>query len=183
MREIPSIIFSALDFDSVMGLIIIIVAISVSILCLALLARESESWFSDYALAILRRLSPPEPVVGKAYVVMKLENVYIFFIKNAPGILYFVSFKHIDSTPAESIDVQRLFWKWESKLYINELRIHHKKGHFSVPTPEGPIISGEGLLLAVSIYGRSYILRAPAFSREQLLEVADYASAIYPHST
>ncbi len=183
MRGIPPSLFAPHDFDSSLGFLIIIVVILVSMVCLCILARGANVWFSDYALAILRRISPPDPVIGEDFVVLLKENVYTFFIKSAPGLLYFVSFKHLDPTPAEDIDVPKLFWRWQSTLHINGLRAHDKYGHFSVPTPEGSFISGEGLLLAVSIYGRSYLLRVPEFSREQLLSVVDYASAMYSHTT
>ena len=87
-----------------------------------------------------------------------------------------MSFLGSGSVPASKIDVPKVFWKWSPAVHIEGLRVHDKRGTFSVPTPEGEIRSGEGTLLLVPIRGGSYMVHVPAFSRDQLLAVVEYAS-------
>ena len=128
------------------------------------------------AIMILQRLSPPSPVITQKYAVTKLDDTFVFVLRAAVSGLYFVSFQSSESVPASKIDVPKSFWKWSSALHIEGLRVHDQRGTFSVPTPEGEIRSGEGILLVVPIRGGSYMVHVPAFSRDQLLAVVEYAS-------
>lgn len=127
-------------------------------------------------IMILQRLSPPSPVITEKYAVTRLDDTFVFVLRGAVGGLYFVSFQSTEPVPASKIDVPRAFLKWSSALHIEGLRVHDRRGTFSIPTPDGEIRSGEGVLLLVPIRGGSYMVHVPAFSRNQLLAVVDYAS-------
>jgi hypothetical protein len=127
-------------------------------------------------IIILQRLSPPSPVITQKYAVTRLDNTLVFVLRKTSAGLFFVSFLSSDTVPASKIDVPKVFWKWSTAVHIEGLRVHDKRGMFSVPTPEGEIRSGEGILLLVPIRGGAYMVHVPAFSRTQLLAVVEYAS-------
>jgi hypothetical protein len=131
-----------------------------------------------YSIRILQRLSPPDPTITWDYAVTRYEDTIIFTLRSAPGALYFVSFTTSEQTPAQKIDVPRTFWKWNSVLHVEGLRVHNRKGAFSIPTPDTEILSGAAILLLLPVTGRSYVVRTPEFSRDRLLAVADYASLL-----
>lgn len=131
-----------------------------------------------YGIKVLQRVSPPEPTITLEYAVIKREDTFIFILRKAPYGLYFVSFKHAEPSNSVEIDVPLNFWKWSSTLHISGLRVHDSHGTFSIPTPEGKIFSGEGILLAVPIRGSAYFLHVPDFSKDPLLAVADYAALL-----
>ena len=134
-----------------------------------------------YSIKILQRVSPPDPTITWDYAVTRYENTLIFTLQSAPGALYFVSFTTSEQTPTQEIDVPRTFWKWSSVLHVEELRVHNRKGIFSIPTPERGLLCGEGILLLLPVVGRAYIVRTPEFSRGRLLAVADYVSTLTSH--
>ena len=134
-----------------------------------------------HGITILRRLSPPDPTITERYAVIDIDNTYIFMLRKNPDGLFFVSFSDSEIDLTSKIHVPQVFWKWSSSLHIEGLRVHDRHGKFSVPTPEGEIRSGEGILLVVPIRGESYMLHVPAFSRKQLLAVVEYASLITSH--
>lgn len=127
-------------------------------------------------IIILQRLSPPSPVITQKYAVTRLDNTLVFVLRKTSGGLFFVSFLSSNTAPASKIDVPKVFWKWSTAVHIEGLRVHDKRGTFSVPTPEGEIRSGEGILLLVPIRGSAYMVHVPAFSKIQLLAVVDYTS-------
>lgn len=131
-----------------------------------------------YAIGILQRVGPPEPTITARFAAVKIGNTYVFVRQRAPGLLCFVSFKYLDEQAAYKVKLPRVFWKWSSSVKIEGLRAHDASGQFSIPTPEGTIVTGNGYLLAVPILGSSYFLHVPEFSRQQLLAVADYASLL-----
>jgi hypothetical protein len=133
-----------------------------------------------YGIKVLQRVSPPEPIVTLEYAVIKREDAFIFILRKAPYGLYFVSFKQSEPSISTEIDVPGIFWKWSSTIHISGLRVHDRHGRFSIPTPEGKILSGEGILLAVPIRGSAYFLHVPDFSKDRLLAVADYAALLTP---
>ena len=128
------------------------------------------------ALRKLLPLSPPEPRVTEDYAVLAIENVYVFALRKAPYGLYFVAFKHIEPTTELKIDVPKTFWKWDSVVHIEEFRVHNQEGTFTIPTPEGEHLTGEGYLLVLPISPRSYMVHYPDMSRNHLLAVVEYAS-------
>ncbi|MFX1481843.1 MAG: hypothetical protein ACFFCP_01495 [Promethearchaeota archaeon] len=127
-------------------------------------------------LRVLQQLSPPEPRINEKYGVTKFENTYIFALKSAPYALYFVAFEHTEPAMESKIDVPKTFWKWNSALHIEGLRVHNRQGTFTIPTPEGEYLSGEGNLLLIPLKRSSYMIHVPDFSRDHLLAVAEYAS-------
>lgn len=131
-----------------------------------------------YGIRILQRVGPPEPIITASFAAVKIGNTYVFVRQRAPGLLCFVSFKYLDEQAANKVRLPRVFWKWSSHVQIEGLKAHDASGQFSVPTPEGIIVSGTGYLLAVPILGSSYFLHVPKFSSQQLLAVADYASLL-----
>ena len=126
---------------------------------------------------ILQRLSPPEPLITEKYSTTKYENVFVFIMRRAPDMLYFVAFDQIYPTSDSKMSSQRNFWKWDSVVHLEGLRVQIKRGDFSVPSPDHNIVSGEGLLLAVPIRNRAYVIHVPEFSRSQLMAVVEYASS------
>jgi hypothetical protein len=154
------------------------IAIMVTFVGLYFLAKSSLWKAYIYGIKILQRLSPPEPTITEAYAVVRIENTFAFILRRGPDGIYFVSFLRPEVTPASKIHVPANFWKWSSALHIEGLRVHDKHGTFSVPTPEGEIVSGEGILLLIPIRGTSYVLHYPNFSRDRLLAVAKYASLL-----
>lgn len=136
-----------------------------------------------HGIHILGRISPPTPIITQDYAVLKTENAIAFVLRKAPYGLYFVSIAHSESIPATKIDVPMNFLKWSSVLHIEGLRVHHRSGTFSIPTPEGEIRSVEGVLMLVPISGGNYMLHVPDFSRKQLLAVAEYASRLASEGT
>jgi hypothetical membrane protein len=136
-----------------------------------------------WGVNILGRISPPIPTITEDYAVLKIENTIAFVLRKAPYGLYFVSTAGSESIPATKIDVPMNFLKWSSVLHIEGLRVHHRNGTFSIPTPEREIRSVNGALLVVPIRGDSYMLHVPAFSRNQLLAVAEYASRLVSEGT
>ena len=172
-REIAEVVFGP-------GLAI---SIMISFVGLYLLTVSSTLSYYAYGITILRRISPPDPAVTEAYAVTKHGKAFIFVLRSAPYALYFVSFFNSELTPAMEIDIPRTFWKWNSTLHIEGLRVHNRSGRFSIPTPEREIYSGEGILLALPIRGTSYILHVPEFSRDRLLAVTEYVSLLTSHGT
>jgi hypothetical protein len=132
-------------------------------------------------IKVLQRLSPPNPTITERYAVIELDNTYIFTLRKNPDGLFFVSFSNSEISLTSKIHVPQTFWKWSSALHIEGLRVHDRHGTFSVPTPEGEIRSGEGILLLIPLRGTSYVLHVPEFSRKQLLAVVEYASLITSH--
>lgn len=129
-----------------------------------------------YAVRIIKRLEPPEPLITARFAAVKIGNTYVFVQQRSPGLLCFVSFKYLDEQAAYKIKLPRVFWKWSSIVKIEGLKAHDVSGQFSIPTPEGSIVTGNGYLLAVPILGSSYFMHVPEFSRQQLQAVADYAA-------
>jgi hypothetical protein len=131
-----------------------------------------------YGIKTLQRLSPPNPTITEICAVIELDNTYIFILRKNPDGLFFVSFSDSETALTSKIDVPQTFWKWSSALHIEGLRVHDRHGKFSVPTPEGEIRSGEGILLLIPLQGSSYMLHVPEFSKKQLHAVVEYASTI-----
>lgn len=148
----------------------------------AILLTQSSIWKTYlYSINILIRLSPPDPVITEVYAVTKQEESYIFVLRSAPEAMYYMIFDQSGIEYVEDIDVPKTFWKWNSALHIEGIKAHNRNGSFSIPTPEGAVIRGAGILLAVPITGRAYMLHVPDFSREQLLTIADFASTLISH--
>jgi hypothetical protein len=163
------------EFLLIPGMIICMMASFVGMVFLAI----ASTWNAyTYGVEVLQRISPPNPVVTEGYVVVKIKNTFIFILRSAPYNLYFASFLHSESIPASEIDVPRNFWNWDSVLHIEGLRVHVRRGIFSIPAPEREILSGKGILLALPIRGRFHMLHVPEFSRDRLLAVAEYASSL-----
>ena len=127
-------------------------------------------------LRTLQGLSPPEPRVTKDYAVVSFENVYVFVWRKSPFALYFVAFEHTEPTTASKLDVPTTFWKWDSSLHIEGFRVHNRKGTFTIPTPDGDYLTGEGYVLVIPTRPASYMVHYPDFSRAHLLGVVQYAS-------
>jgi len=156
----------------------LVATVVISLVGVFLLATSLSRRYYINGIKILQHIAPPDPVITKAYAVTKRENTIIFILRSAPYALYFVSFKESELTPATEIDVPKTFWKWNSALHIEGLRVHNRKGSFSVPIPERGFIRGEGILLVLPIRGQSYIIHVPDFSRNHLLAVAEYADLL-----
>jgi hypothetical protein len=150
----------------------------------AFVLTQSSIWKTYlYSINILLRLSPPDPVITEVYAVLKQKESYIFVLRSAPEAMYYMVFNQSGLSYVEDIDVPKTFWKWNSALHIEGIKAHNRKGPFSIPTPEGKIIRGEGILLAVPTTGRAYMLHVPDFSRDQLLTIADFASVLISGET
>jgi hypothetical protein len=155
-------------------LTIFVIAIGVSFVSMGVLAFASTRKSYVRTLKKLVPLSPPEPTVTEDYGVMQIGKVYVFVWRKAPYAIYFVAFNHTEPTTDTKIDVPKTFWKWDSSLHIEGLRVHNRKGRFTIPTPEGGYLSGEGYLLLLPTKGSSYMIRYPDMSRGHLLAIVEY---------
>lgn len=170
-REIAEAIF-------IPGLVLSVVIFIVG----AIVLTQSSIWENYlYGINILLRLSPPDPVITEVYAVSKQDETYIFVLRSAPEAIYYVVFNQSGIENVENIDVPKTIWKWNSVLHIEGIKVHNRKGSFSIPTPEGEIIRGDGILLAVVTTGRAYMLHVPDFSRDQLLTISEFASNLLSH--
>lgn len=132
---------------------------------------------------ILQSNFSPPITVTKDYAVTKHGNTYIFSYKRGAYGLYFAALKQASIVPAEGIQVPKRIWRSSPGAHFEGLRVRDSEGTFSVPTPSGDFISGEGILLAVSTYHPSYLVVGLAASviprshitQENLREVAEYA--------
>jgi hypothetical protein len=156
----------------------LIVSIVLSILGMVPLVKMSVFRLYVYSIRILQRISPPDVVVTEEYAVTRWEDTYVFTLREVPGGLYFVAFGNSGLIPATEIKVQKNFWKWSKALHVGELRVHIRTGEFSIPTPEGDLIRGEGVLLLLPVRGDAYVVHVPEFSRDRLIAVAEQAALL-----
>ena len=171
--QIPDVVFLTLLF--------VAFGITFVSLILGALAGGQKSYVR--ALRKLVPLSPPEPKVTDKFAVMLIENVYVFVLKKAPYALYFVAFKQTEPTPDSKIDVPTLFWKWSNVQNIEGFRIHQREGTFTIPTPDGDYITGDGYLLVLPIRKGSYMVHYPDMSRGHLLAIVEHASNLITQKT
>ena len=87
-----------------------------------------------------------------------------------------MAFKQTEPTSGSKIDVPKTFWKWDSALHIEGFRVHNREGTFTIPTPDGDYITGEGYLLLFPTRKGAYMVHYPDMSREHLLALVQYAS-------
>lgn len=155
-----------------------IFALGIFATCVGMGFLATSSTVKSYVrtLRTLLRLSPPEPRVVADYAVMLFDKVYVFVWRKAPFALYFVAFEHSETTTDAKIDVPKTFWKWDSALHIEGFRVHNRKGTFTIPTPDGDFVTGEGYVLVLPTRPGSYMIHYPDMSREHLLGVVEYAS-------
>jgi hypothetical protein len=153
-----------------------VVAFIIAIPGMVLLGKSSILKSYIYGITVLQRVSPPNPIITETYTVLEYENTTVFVLRSAPYGLYFVAFKDSAVIPAEEIEVPKTFWKWDPILYIEGFRVHNRDGRFSIPSPDGNILSGEGILLLIPLRGQSYMVHYPDFSKEHLIAVAEYAA-------
>ena len=55
-------------------------------------------------------------------------------------------------------------------------RVYNRRGSFTIPTPDGDYLTGEGYVLVIPTRSSSYMIHYPDMSREHLLGVVEYAS-------
>ena len=134
-------------------------------------------------LRTLLKYFPPPITITKKYGVTKHGNTYVFALRNANYSLFLVALRQSTIVPSEKIRVPRTIRQVRPAHPFQDMRTHDAEGTFSIPTPEGNIISGEGLLVAVSVgipsYQQDTILGGvhPKFytvTTEGLFEVAEY---------
>jgi hypothetical protein len=134
-------------------------------------------------LKTLLKYFPPPITITKKYAVTKHGNTYVFALRNANYSLFLVALRQSTIGPSEKIRVPRTIRQVRPAHPFQDMRTHDAEGTFSIPTPEGNIISGEGLLVAVSegipLYQVNSIggLPHPKFytvTTEGLFEVAEY---------
>ncbi len=154
----------------------IIATFIVCIIGIGIFASSGNITHYTYSIRILQRIGSLDLVITEKYTATERNGVYIFLTTKSPGTLYYVVFKHIETTQKQELDVRTVFMKWDASINIQGMRVHTLDGQFTIPTSTREYITGNGLLFAVPLLGRSYILRAPEFSGEQLIAVLEYAS-------
>ncbi len=141
-------------------------------------------WRTYYRHIKIMQANIQSPItVTKKYAVTKHGNTYIFTDLRGSYGLNFVALKQGSIGPADEIHIPRNIWKSSTGAHFEGLRVANVEGTFSIPTPEGNIISGDGILLVVSTYHPSYariglaavLARRTRITRENLLKVAEYA--------
>lgn len=129
-------------------------------------------WRGHYLFSELLQSNFAPPIyITEKYSATKHGNTYIFTLKGRGYFLCFAALKQSSIVSSDKIRVPNIIWEVRSAYHVEGLTVRDVEGTFSVPTPEGNIISGEGLLLCVTNW-RSYKTH---ITKENLHEVAEYA--------
>ena len=120
----------------------------------------------------LKVLGPPDPVVGKRYVLMEYNDVYIV-AHTWSNFLYFVSFKDKAGLMSSTkMKLPQFIGKWQDKIEIGGVKLYRKEGVFSVPTIRGDFVSGEAVMYGEAYVPSKYNWVVPEFTKEELIDIS-----------
>ncbi|MFW9919992.1 MAG: hypothetical protein ACFFED_10355 [Candidatus Thorarchaeota archaeon] len=146
----------------------------VGVIVLGLFAIGSNTLVRAYE--ILLALGPPEPQIGKRYVVRELNDVYIIG-HSLSGMFYFIAFRGQAGLASTSkMRIPQALWKWEKRIEVGSHNLYRREGVFAVPTERGDFLSGEGVLYAEAFIPSKYNLIVPDFKKDDLLAIVERVS-------
>ncbi|MDF1538247.1 MAG: hypothetical protein P1Q69_05040 [Candidatus Thorarchaeota archaeon] len=121
---------------------------------------------------ILKVLGPPDPVVGRRYVLVELNDVYIVATVYS-GMLHFVAFKEgAGITSTTKMKLPKFFGMWRDKIEVAGVELHRREDTFSVPTARGDFVSGEAVMYVGQYVPSRNNLIVPDFTKEEMIAIA-----------
>ena len=121
-------------------------------------------------LDLLKKLSPPDPIITGRYVVIDKSPVYGIG-KWASNLLFFVAFYTPERVFHEKVEIPGSIWKWEFKLKIGDIKVSRREGVYTIPIGPDEYYTGEGILYALLLEGGVYIVMPRDYSSEQLQQI------------
>lgn len=120
-------------------------------------------------IGFLQRIHP-SPLITEDFAVAEVVDVIVFVLKKSEGSLFFTCIDTLNALATNRIRVPGFIPRW-GRTKIADYSVHRLQGRYSVPTPNGDIVTCDCVLYVLPMLGRSYIVRVPSFSRERLLQL------------
>ncbi|MHA1906629.1 MAG: hypothetical protein ACW98Y_04995 [Candidatus Thorarchaeota archaeon] len=120
----------------------------------------------------LKVLGPPDPVLGKRYVLVEYNDVYII-ASTWSNFLHFVAFKDKAGVMASSkMKLPKFFGKWQDRVEVDGVKLYRREDTYSVPTVRGDFVSGEAVMYAEAYMPSKYNWVVPEFTKEELIAIS-----------
>ncbi len=124
------------------------------------------------SIDILRKLSPPEPIVVGKYAVLDKDPVYVLG-QWGSNILFFVAFLEAERSFEEKTKIPGLIWTWEYKHRIGAVKVAKREDNYTIPIGDGTYRSGKGLLYALLLERKVIVSLYRDFTLEELSPVIE----------
>jgi hypothetical protein len=121
-------------------------------------------------LDMLKKLSPPDPIITGRCVVMDKNPVYGIGTWGS-NVLMFVAFYSLERVFHQKTKVPRTIWTWEYKLEIDGAKVARREGTYTIPLGNDECYTGEGVLYALMLESGGYISIQRDYSPEQLNQI------------
>jgi hypothetical protein len=128
------------------------------------------------SLDLLKKLSPPDPIIVGRNVVISKDPVYGIGSWTS-NLLMFVSFYSPERVFHEKVKIPKNIWKWEFKLEIGEIKVARREGIYTIPIGPDEYYTGEGILYALLLEGGVYVVMPRDYSSEQLQQIVSSLEA------
>ncbi|MFW9850489.1 MAG: hypothetical protein ACFFF4_15260 [Candidatus Thorarchaeota archaeon] len=162
--------FTPLEFLVSSLFIGMFVAIMTGLVVFVLYGVESGGKLRAYEK--LKVLGPPEPVVGKRYVLVEYNDVYII-ATTWTNFLHFVAFKDKAGVMSSTkMKLPKFLISWQDKVEVDGVKLYRKEDTFSVPTLQGDFISGEAVVYSGAYVPSRYNWVVPEFTKEELIAIS-----------
>jgi hypothetical protein len=153
----------------ILVLFVVFGAISMAGLAMAFWYGKGASLFFQ-SLDLLKKLSPPDPIIIGRSVVINKSPVYGIGTWGS-NVLMFVAFYKQERVFHQKVRIPRTIWKWEYKHDISDAKVARREGTYTVPVGSDEYYTGEGILYALMIEGGVYVTMQRDFSSEQLNQI------------
>ncbi len=125
-----------------------------------------------HSFDILKELSPPDPMIVDRVLILNRAPVYLVG-QWGSNTIYLVAFHQAERSFDSKLKLPRVFWAWEYKHQIGDIKVARREGAFTIPVEDGVYLSGPGIIYSLMVERGHTVRIRLDYTAEQLNQIID----------